>query len=99
MYIIRPALGRASVVDPNDDLILVNEIFAITVACNFLNFVPSVDKFRELLYDLFYRDLSEDALLLFFQTMQDIHERRSSYYHEILVSTVGISVYAEIHSG
>jgi hypothetical protein len=57
---------------------LVNEFFAVSIAIANLNlhtdrdFFLSDKKNHELVYDLIYRTLSEDALLLFYQTIVDI---------------------------
>jgi hypothetical protein len=56
---------------------LVNEFFAVSVALVNLNlhtdkdFVLSAQKEYELVYDLLYRYLSDDALMLFYQTLVD----------------------------
>lgn len=67
------------VVSGNDsaETYLVNEVFAITVAVVNLNvhtdrdFWLSVEKEYELVYDLMYRSLSDDALLILYKTIVD----------------------------
>ena len=61
-----------------DDSHLVNEEFAISIALVNLNvhcdrdFFLSVEKEYELIYDLMYRNLSDDALMLLYKTFVDV---------------------------
>ena len=60
-----------------DYTILVNELFAIHVATTHLSvhagrdFVLTPDKEYELVYDLLFRNISEDALMIIYQTLAD----------------------------
>jgi hypothetical protein len=61
-----------------DDFHLVNEEFAISIAIVNLNvhcnrdFFLSTEKEYELIYDLMYRNLSDDALMLLYKTFVDV---------------------------
>lgn len=65
-----------------DDSFLVNESFCILVACSYLssdiqeNISFSPEKTYEILYDFLYREISTDALILFFQTIKDLAQRK-----------------------
>jgi hypothetical protein len=67
-------VARAS----QDGADLINELFAISVAILHLNemsdkdFFLSPEKYHEVVYDLVYRTLSDDALMLFYQTLIDL---------------------------
>jgi hypothetical protein len=66
----------------NDDSFLINESFCILVACAYLgsdiqeNISFPQEKTYELLYDFLYREISTDALILFFQTVKDIAKKK-----------------------
>lgn len=57
---------------------LLNEEFCITVSVTYLaedvgkNFVLTPKKTFDVLYELLYRDISPDSLMLFFQTIKDL---------------------------
>jgi hypothetical protein len=75
--IVRPDRNGQDGQKASDDTYLVNEIFAVSVAVANLNmhcnrdFFLSIEKEYELVYDLMYRTLSDDALMLLYKTFVD----------------------------
>jgi hypothetical protein len=61
-------------VDPNDESALINEAFALSIGFEYLGIYLTKAKYKEILYDLSYRRLTDDGLLLFFQTLKDIEK-------------------------
>lgn len=62
------------VLDNDDDSVMINEAFAVGVAMTYLKVRLQKEKHAELMYDLCYRRLTDDGLLLFFQTLQDMKD-------------------------